>query len=108
VQAGGACGEDGACWRNRGRGGFSYLKRPPSGSLKVKLHPGQAGKSSILVSAKGGILALADAASSSLFQQDPAVTVQLVNDASPSVCWQATYSAAALIHTATRIKDAAD
>jgi hypothetical protein len=109
LQAGGVCGEERACWRDRGRGGFSYVNRLPTGGFrKVKLHPGQGGKSSIQVSAKGGILTFPDAAGSSLFQQDPAVTVQLVNDASPSVCWEAMYSAAARVNTPTRFKDTSD
>lgn len=109
-QAGGPCNAGDPCWRDRGRRGFTYANRPATGgSLGVKLKPGAAGKGSIRVSIKGGSLALSlPGPADSLFQQDPAVTVQLLNDANPPVCWEAAYGAAARVHGPTRFKDASD
>jgi hypothetical protein len=108
--AGGPCTAGDPCWRDRGRRGFTYANRPATGGfLGVKLKPGPAGKASIQVSSKGGSLTLSlPRPAGSLFQQDPAVTVQLLNDAVPPVCWEAGYRAAARVHEPTRFKDASD
>ena len=110
VRAGGVCGNARPCWRDLGRRGFTYVNRSVGGrgsSLKMKLkHRGDG--ASIQLSGAGESFTLPDPVGGSFFQQEPAVVVQLVNDALPSVCWEAAYSAAARVNTSTRFKDASD
>jgi hypothetical protein len=110
LPAGGLCGNDRPCWRENGRRGFAYVNRSPPGGgfLQAKLKHGAAGKAMVRVSGGGESLSLPNPAPDSLFEQDPAVTVQLVNDAIPSVCWEASYSPEARVHTAIRFKDKSD
>jgi hypothetical protein len=110
MQAGGMCGTARPCWRDLGRRGFTYMNRSVAArgsALKVKLKH-RAGGATIRVTGTGESLTLPDPVAGSLFQQDPAVVVQLVNDALPSVCWEAAYSATARVQTPTRFKDASD
>lgn len=111
IPAGGVCDGDGRpCWRDLGGRGFTYLNRSFGGGgvLKVKLKQRASGSETIQLNGAGQSFAGPPPVGGALFQQDPALMVQLVNDATPSGCWQATYSAAARVHTSTRFKDASD
>lgn len=109
-QVGGTCGSNRPCWHQDGSRGFTYLDKSPatSGLMKLKLKQGGAGKATLQVTGKGAHLTLPDPAASTFFRQDPRVTVQLVNDAIPPVCWEAVYRPAARAHTATAFKDTSD
>ena len=108
-QAGRTCGDGRPCWRALGSRGFVYADRLPGGRgfLKLRLKQGTTGRSEITVNGKGESLALLGYPNA-LLRQDPQVTVQLLNDAVPSVCWEAAYSAAAKVSAPTRFKDTSD
>jgi hypothetical protein len=110
VPAGGVCGEGRPCWRDLGDRGFTYTDRSQAEGrlLKVRLKQRGAGTAAIQVRGKGASLSLSDPVAGALFQQDPTVTVQLVNDAIPSVCWEAIYSAGGGAPPLTRFKDESD
>jgi hypothetical protein len=77
------------------------------GFIGVKLRHGTGGKGGITVSARGEILSF-PVPPSALVQQDPFVTVQLVNDTEQAACWEAVYGGAAQVHEPTRFKDSSD
>jgi hypothetical protein len=107
--AGSTCGDGRPCWRALGSRGFVYADRLSGGRgfLKLRLKQGTTGRSAITVNGKGESLALLGYPTA-LLRQDPQVTVQLLNDAVPSVCWEAAYSAAAKVSAPTRFKDTSD
>jgi cysteine-rich repeat protein len=99
--AGGSCPVR-ACWRATSRG-FTYVDKEttPSGLTKITLREGATtGTAKLGVKGKGFLLSLP-----SLPPQQP-VTVQLQN--STGACWQAVYSAPALVNTSEQFKDKAD
>ena len=109
VPAGGTCGGGRPCWRPLGNRGFSHANRLPAGGgfIRVKLRHGTGGKGGIAVSARGENLAFPDPPSP-LLEQDPLVTVQLVNDTEQAACWEAVYGGAAQVSAPTRFKDSSD
>lgn len=110
IPAGGLCGDTQPCWRDRGSRGFAYMNRGigASGLLKVKLKRSPEGPATIQVSGTGQSVTMPDAVAGPFVEQEPEVVVQLVNDAIPPACWDATYSADARVRTATRFKDSSD
>jgi len=94
---GGICKNNKPCWTPPGGApkGYKYSDRllTPDGVLKMTLRPGSAGKSKIVLTAKGFRLGLPEPATENeFFHQDSAVTVQLVQD--DGDCWGTSFSAA--------------
>ncbi len=91
-----SCGKrgDDACWRVKPRGkGYTYNDklRADGGVAKVVFRPGQGGKALIKVLAKGdNIDPMATLPDSMPIAESP-VTVQIVRDDFPNVCWEATF-----------------
>jgi glucose/arabinose dehydrogenase len=78
----------GAAWQDQDPGGYSYVDKTgaAAGIQKIRIKTGSAGRSGAQASARGANLPLPAAAlPDQLFAQEPAVTVQLVNDA--GACW---------------------
>jgi hypothetical protein len=94
VPGGGMCGGQ-PCWQTAGPG-YKYNNRDAGASAvqKIQLKAGQQAKGKLMVKAKGGLLAPPTPVSGAEYlDQDPTVTVQLVNTLGH--CWEATYSAPA-------------
>ena len=106
--AGGTCNNK-PCWKEV-HGGFRYSDSlvTPDGLFKILLKEGTGGRAHILVKAKGPRLVLPPPAGFEMFNQDSRVRVQLVNDAVPPVCWEASFSAPAQKNTAELFRDKAD
>lgn len=102
----GAAGDGGPFWRPLGTRGFTYAMSG-AGFLKVKLKRRPDGRESIVLKAGGAAAALPDVAPDPLFQQDPTVIAQLVNDDVPPRCWSAGYGAPARTRPA-RFQDKSD
>lgn len=97
-----------SCWKPLSRG-FRYKNLlAANGEVQsVLLKEGQSDRAKLLVKARGIILNFPPPVSASeLFNQDPAVTVQLVN--SIGSCWEATFSAPAQRNQPGSFKDKAD
>ena len=90
------------CWKQTGSG-FKYKDKDlsPNGILGVVLKAGDDGKAKIMVKGKSGNLGLPP----TLSLTQP-VTVQIKNNA--GICWQATYSAPALVDQPDQFKDKSD
>jgi len=100
IPGGGSC-KGKPCWKALGSSGLKYSDRDrtPEGVESMVLRAGPAGKSSIVVTAKG-----ADLAPPVLpLAHDPAVTVQLRTSDGP--CFGAAYSAPAQKNDATHFRD---
>jgi hypothetical protein len=94
---GGLCKNGKPCWTPTGGipNGYKYSDKflTPDGILKMTLRAGNAGRSKIVLTAKGFLLGLPAAATAGqFFHQDSALTVQLVQD--DGDCWGASFSAA--------------
>lgn len=94
---GGICHSGKPCWTPPGGepSGYKYSDKllSPDGILKMILRAGSAGRSKIVLTGKGSGLGLPDPASEDqFFQQDSAVTVQLIQD--DGDCWGASFSSA--------------
>jgi hypothetical protein len=79
-------------WKSKDPKGWSYKDKTgvEDGIVKVTLKTGPAGKSKLLLQGKGASLPLpAPVDGSEFFDQDPSVTVQLVND--QVTCWTSTF-----------------
>ncbi len=77
----------GALWTEKAPKGFFYKDSAKSsdGALKVKLQTGAIAKSKAIVIAKGANIPMpVPVGAGEFFDQDPRVTVQLVNDATPT------------------------
>jgi hypothetical protein len=85
-----------AFWDSKDPKGWFYLDKTGSeqGVMKVKLKTGEAGKAGVSVQARGANVPLPVPASpTSIFDLDPEVTVQLVNNET-SMCWSSTFTVA--------------
>ncbi len=104
-----SCGGDGdgPCWRVKSKGkGYSYSDkgRADGGLAKVVLKPGQSGKAQITVLAKGANIDEAGTLPDGLPVADAPVTVQIVRDDIPSICWEATFEPPFKKNTADQLK----
>ena len=100
LPAGGSC-RGKPCWKALGTSGFKYADhdRTPDGVDGLVLRAGPAGKSSIVLTAKGANLA----PPALPLAQDPAVTVQLRS--STGACFGAAYTAPAQQNDAAQFRD---
>lgn len=80
-------------WVSKGARGWRYRdpKRTYAGMARLRLRPGPSGAAFVTASGAGASLPLPDpVAPDRFFEQDPTVTVQLVNERSR--CWSATFT----------------
>lgn len=92
VTPGGTCGTK-PCWKALSDKGWAYKNAGGNGDgiRKVMLKGGDAGKPQIQVHGKGGDLSLpVPVSGTALFDQDPAVIVELHRTDAP-VCWSSTF-----------------
>jgi hypothetical protein len=85
-----------ANWESKDPKGWKYKDKTGTegGVQKAQLKTGDAGKSKAQVKAKGLNLTLpAPVSGTEFFDQDPRVTVQLVNDETPT-CWTSEFTTA--------------
>jgi cysteine-rich repeat protein len=101
IPGGGLC-RGKPCWSSAGVTGFHYRDRDatPDGITSINLTAGATGKASIKLKAKGATLAPPPLP----VDQNPAVTLQLSNDA--GMCWQSVFTAPATRNDAGQFKDA--
>ncbi len=104
-----SCGKDGgeACWRVKPGGkGYTYNDklRADGGLAKVVLKPGRDGGALIKVLAKGAKLDPAAAFPNTMPIEESAVTVQIVRNDSPTVCWEATFDPPFKKNASDRVK----
>jgi uncharacterized delta-60 repeat protein len=107
--AGGTCA-DKPCWKALGKPpgakGYKFKdKSAPNRVFQLLVKPNNAGKAKVLVKSKGADLGLVGTPLLP-FDQDPTLTVQVVN--SLGECWDASYSAPAMKSDATQFKDSSD
>jgi len=107
--AGGICA-DKPCWKALGQPpgakGYKFKdKAAPNRIFQLLVKPNNAGKAKMLVKSKGVDLGLVSAPLLP-FDQDPTLTVQVVN--SDGECWDASYSAPAMKNLATQFQDTID
>ncbi|MEW6271394.1 MAG: hypothetical protein AB1689_19100, partial [Thermodesulfobacteriota bacterium] len=100
IPGGGVC-RGKPCWKALGGVGVKYADRDrtPDGVESLVLRSGPAGKPSVVLTAKGATLA----PPSLPLGQDPAVTVQLVNDS--GACFGAAYASPAQKNDAGQFRD---
>jgi hypothetical protein len=96
-----------SCWKRLSRG-FRYQNFVAANGevQQMMLKEGAGDGAKLLVKARGLILNFPPPVGSKFFDQDPAVTVQLVN--SLGECWEATYSAPAQRNGDGRFQDKSD
>ncbi|MBI3782799.1 MAG: YncE family protein [Deltaproteobacteria bacterium] len=106
VPSGGMCVGGRACWRVR-RNGFTYLDSAatPDGLRRVVLKATGRTRAQIVVGGKGINLPMPTPGASTLFAQNPKVTVQLQKTDGPE-CWEAAFFAPAQRNAPTLFKDA--
>ena len=96
----------GPFWQNKGAKGFKYVDKLATfdGAKRATLRPGAAGRAKVDVFAKGVNVPMpVPAGPGVFFNQDPNVTIQLLNDA--GVCWTSEFVSPALKNDASRFKD---
>jgi hypothetical protein len=95
------------CWAAK-KTGFLYKDKnlTNDGLMQLQLSAGAAGKAKIVIKGKGERLPLPVPLGFSLFAQDTAVIVQLVN--SDGTCWEADFSAPAKKNDLTQFNDKSD
>jgi len=93
------------CWKDKGDQGFKYRDSVggSQGVRTVVLKPGEDGKAKVVMKAGGDQLQLPTPTATKLLNQDPAVTVQLVN--SQGKCWTANFTAPALKNETQKFRD---
>ena len=105
--AGGICFNGRECWKSLNGRGFKYSNPllSPDGLLKLLVKEGVSGKAKIVASAKGPYLTLPLQGNGKVLQQDTHVTVQVVNDAPSSPCWETRFTAPAAKNTLELFRD---
>jgi len=96
----------GASWQPKGNNGFQYKDKTTvaSGVKKLRLRAAAAGKAKVTLQAKGVNIPMPTPVGPSLFfNQDPSVTVQLLNDA--GLCWSSSFAFPAVRNDAGGFKD---
>ena len=92
-------------WQNKGAKGFKYKDKNliADGVKQIQLKPGSAGKAKIKFQAQGLNLPMPLPAGLTFFEQDPSVTVQLLN--SLGLCWTSEFLPPAKKNVDDRFKD---
>jgi hypothetical protein len=103
MPAGGTCAGR-PCWKDAGQRGLRYGDRDttPNGIVSAALKPGEDGRASIRVKAKGANVPMPPLP----LAQGPTVTVQL--QSSDGTCWEAAYDAPAARNDGEGFKDKSD
>jgi hypothetical protein len=95
--------EPGSPWVRLGSGAkFRYKDRNSTGQLRIKLKSAS-GKGRIGFKSKGDRMIPPDPAGQTLFTDDDAILVQLVNSAGK--CWQSRFASPGIKHTVSSFKD---
>lgn len=105
VPPGGTCAGK-PCWKALKTKGWKYKDKAGAngGITKIKLKAGAAGKSKVLVKAKGAAIPLpAPISGTEFFDQDTTVRVQLFSSA--GACWDSTFTAPASSNSSDQFKD---